>query len=100
MLTFSERYLRPQVVQEDSPRMRVQLLALFDHYVPVKDHREIRNLLRLRSGFEVEEFGDAFHWRKFFKTGNLRDILDAITVVQAVLGRYENGRLEHGRKGV
>lgn len=85
MLTFSERYLRPAVIQDDTPRMRVQLLALFERVV-IKDAQwTVRNVLRERTGGEVPWGTNGLDWQKFFKQGDLRDVLDVITATYLVL---------------
>lgn len=85
MMTFSERYLRPTVMQDDSPRMRVQLLALFDQKLGSHDQWKTWEQLRLRVGVEVPVNSAGVIWAEFFKQGDLRDVLDCLTIAAGIL---------------
>jgi len=85
MSTFGERYLRPAVIQDDSPRMRVQLLALFERIASKDAQWTIRNVLREKTGGEVPWGTNGLDWQQFFKQGDLRDGLDVINATYLVL---------------
>jgi hypothetical protein len=85
MLTFSQRYLYPQVIQDDTPRLRIQLLALFEREARGVTAWKTYDWLRRQTGADVPLIGATQDWEKFFKRGDLRDVLDSVTAVYAVL---------------
>ncbi|ACL62219.1 conserved hypothetical protein [Methylobacterium nodulans ORS 2060] len=80
--------------------MRVQLHMLFEEFISEQAAESIVKKLRFKSGATVpNRWGYA--WEEFFENGELRDILDLITITNTVLAQRENaGAAEVWRKGV
>ena len=87
MLTYSELYLRPQSLQDDSARMRTQIAAAFDAHIDFKNEEDdkVANLLRRTTGTSLPSGSYGIYWSNFFEKGEIRDILDLITCVHYVL---------------
>jgi hypothetical protein len=69
---FSQLYLRPGAAVTDSDRMRNRLFALLESLNYPSD---LYKMLRLRTGISVSNY------EIFFLKAEIRDVLDAITVV-------------------
>ncbi|ACB78887.1 hypothetical protein Mpop_0709 [Methylorubrum populi BJ001] len=85
MLPFSHRYLRPEVVQDDSKRMRVQIEAAFENFVHHGDRHKIATQLEALSGGKIPLGQAGYMWHFFFEHGELRDILDVISITYKFL---------------
>lgn len=87
VLTYSELYLRPSALQDDSPRMRTQLAAAFDAHIDsnAEEDHEVATLMRRATGADLPSGAYGVYWGRFFERGELRDILDLITCVHRVL---------------
>lgn len=95
---FSQIYIAKGEPTEDSERMRRRLHALFREH-RFEDNVEGRHI-ELITGAAVPKYhGGTTNWHQFFASGELRDLLDAITVIATVVGRtYERSALQwlHG----
>ncbi|MDP3342290.1 hypothetical protein [Frigidibacter sp.] len=92
MLTFSELYLRPTALQDDSVRMRVQLLAAFEAHPSDAARQETAELLARTTGGQVPPADYGYNWQRFFERGELRDILDLVTLTDVALGNLGQHR--------
>lgn len=82
LLPFSQLYLRPEALQDDCERGRVRLRAAFYKLVHESAHYDVQKWLELNSG---TEFVTGTGWYYFFENADLRDVLDLVTAVCAVL---------------
>lgn len=80
MLPFSHRYLRPEAVQDDAKRMRVQVESAFERMVDQNYHHRIATDIEAWSGGTVPIGQVGYLWNHFFQHGELRDLLDVITL--------------------
>lgn len=92
MLTFSELYLRPQALQEDSERMRVQLSASFEAHISNAARNDAAERLARTTGGQIPTGYAGYLWARFFERGELRDLLDLITLADATLGELGQHR--------
>lgn len=94
MLTFSELYLRPSALQEDSARVRVQLEAAFRVHVDVANGEDdkVATLLRRITGVALPTRLYDVDWEEFFYKGDIRDILDLVTCVYKVLNESRSDK--------
>jgi hypothetical protein len=82
---FSQLYLERGEPTRDSVRFRHRLGAYFDERVH-KDYRhKCREVFEREVGAKVPFDGATWSFASLFKSGELRDVLDAITVIHDVL---------------
>jgi hypothetical protein len=80
MSRFSQLYLPPADLAEDSTRMRVRLAATVQD-ISYGQRSELPEFITRRIGVRFPQRGGYPSWEVFFTEGDLRDVLDAITVI-------------------
>ena len=79
-LRFSHVYLSRSDPAGDSPRMRQRLFTYFNQYLDVP-RISFATVLRQELGVALRSIGHRFDYSAFFKDAELRDVLDAITLI-------------------
>jgi len=82
---FSLIYLERSTPVKDSTRFRNRLAAYYRDKLDEKYGYEIRNIIELETGAKVP-YSPAYHGiPDFFKTNDLRDVLDSITLIYTAI---------------
>lgn len=79
MTRFSQIYLTPPILAPDSPRMRNRLAAVMD--IDRDEAPNLADLIRRRLGVSVRAKGYRCDFDEFFASADIRDVLDAVTVI-------------------
>jgi hypothetical protein len=86
---FSLVYLDRAVPARDSQRFRNRLAAYYWEYLH-DDHREvIRKALQREAGIQVPWLASSYNIAGVFEKGELRDVLDAITIIYQQLNQQK-----------
>lgn len=83
-MKFSQLYCDIGDVRSDSDRMRVRLLSKFE-LLPIEQY-DVAKIIKLECGKEVEcDWNGYYDFPEFFKEGEIRDVLDTLTFIFAIL---------------
>jgi hypothetical protein len=82
---FSLVYLDRSSPTKDNQRFRNRLAAYYWEYLNKDFKTRITNAMQREAGIEVPIFGNGYSPSEVFKKGELRDVLDSITLVYQIL---------------
>jgi len=83
---FSRAYLRSSTSQRDSARFRTRLYARFDKVLSSDEAAKFYDFVKSELGVSIPSGAFALDYRRFFEEGELRDVLDAVSLVWLILG--------------
>jgi len=82
---FSRVYAQRDTRLSDSPRFRIRIGSFFNEALKGETHsRELRQRFESELGVSVGGYYN-LHWTAFFKNAEMRDVLDAITIMYGTL---------------
>ena len=89
---FSHIYIMRGVAAQDSERMRIRCLKLFDQLVLKRTQKQfrIKDVLEAELGIILSWTATGVDWQRFFRKCDLRDLLDCITLVYQTLNNKQH----------
>jgi len=90
---FSLVYLERGVPARDNERFRNRLAAYYLEHFSERYQEPIRRALQREAGIDVPAYAYGYMVDKVFKNGDVRDVLDAITIIYQEL-------INHGQRGL
>jgi hypothetical protein len=89
---FSADYAVPRAAPPDSDRFRLRLATAYELNSPAPSRPAVADAIKLRLGVQVPFGYGGYLYSEFFREAELRDVLDAITIIFDVLtARYGDG---------
>lgn len=84
---FSQLYLRRGEPEADSKRMRIRYITKFLELVPERIHKNLAHQFARDLGSEVQqsEWDGTILWKRYFEFCAVRDLVDGVSLVFAIL---------------